>query len=58
MCQESLVADPGLEPGTKAYETFMIPFQQSAINVMVASDSIIQDLCMANSPWSNRLLCV
>jgi hypothetical protein len=25
---------------------------------MVASDSIIQDLCVANSPWSNRLLCV
>jgi hypothetical protein len=32
-----LVAGPGVEPGTKAYETFMIPFQYPAIEFECAS---------------------
>ncbi len=31
-----MVAGPGVEPGTKAYETFMIPFQYPASNLYLA----------------------
>jgi len=30
-----LVAGPGFEPGTKAYETYMIPFQHPAIVILL-----------------------
>ena len=32
----NLVAGPGVEPGTKAYETFMIPFQYPAAYLYLA----------------------
>ena len=35
-----MVAGPGVEPGTKAYETFMIPFQYPAIGNLVPLDGI------------------
>ena len=33
-----LVAGPGLEPGTKAYETYMMPFQHPAIVIVILHD--------------------
>ena len=36
-----LVAGPGFEPGTKAYETYMMPFQHPALCIVHDSDLLV-----------------
>ena len=42
-----LVAGPGFEPGTKAYETYMMPFQHPAIVILHDHQLSVNLRCIA-----------